>query len=73
MLELTPHGDSLLAQIHHEWHEIDREINALIGEENADGFAAYSLQLLKAFGGSPPGDDGLEHDTEVSPRPRTTA
>ncbi|MGQ7848385.1 MarR family winged helix-turn-helix transcriptional regulator [Granulosicoccus sp. 3-233] len=73
VLSLTPLGNSLLAQIHQQWHEIDREINEFIGDENADSFAAFSLQLLKAFGGSPPGDDSLEHDTGVSPSPRTTA
>ncbi len=73
VLELTPHGDSLLAQIHREWHEIDREISQFIGDENADSFAAFSLQLLKAFGGSPPADDGLEHDTQASTCPKTTA
>lgn len=73
VLGLSPHGSSLLAQIHHEWQEIDQEINEFIGSENADRHAACSLQLLKAFGGSPPGENGQEQGAGAPPIPRTRA
>lgn len=73
VLTLTALGKSLLTQIHREWRQIDREIIELIGEEDADRFAVFSLQLLRAFGGSPPGDDCLERGVGTLLDSRTTS
>lgn len=60
VLKLTQHGNSLLKKIHQEWEKIDRECTEVIGEENTAQFAAFSLQLRNAFGGSTPGDECLD-------------
>lgn len=69
VLKLTRHGISLLDQIRQVWQEIDHEIAKVIGKENAIQFAAFSLQLRNAFGGSTPGQDCLVEDS-VSPASR---
>ena len=73
VLKLTRHGSSLLEQIHQEWQEIDREITEVIGDENAARFAAFSLQLRNAFGGSTPGEECLNKDPVASTKSRTKA
>lgn len=73
VLKLTRHGNNLLAKIHQEWQEIDRETTAVIGKENAVLFAALALQLRNAFGGSGPSDESLGNDAAVPGRPRKNA
>ena len=73
VLNLTRHGNNLLEQIYQEWQAIDRAITEVIGEENAALYAAFSLQLRNAFGGSTPGDGCLDKDAVASTRPRNNA
>ncbi len=73
VLKLTQHGNSLLEQIHQEWEKINRECTEVIGEENAAQFAAFSLQLRNAFGGSTPGDKCLDKDALAPTKSRKKA
>ena len=56
VLKLTPHGMSLLDEIHEQWQALDRECTGIIGEENTVQFAECALKLRNAFGGSTPGE-----------------
>ncbi|WP_394707540.1 MarR family winged helix-turn-helix transcriptional regulator [Sedimenticola selenatireducens] len=67
VLKLTRHGTNLLEQIHREWQAIDRETTEVLGEENAALYAALSLRLRNAFGGSTPGEECLDKDAVASP------
>lgn len=66
VLKLTRHGNNLLEQIYQQWQEIDQEIAKVIGKENAAQFAAFSLQLRNALGGSTPGDKPLDNNAIAS-------
>ena len=65
VLKLTEHGQSLLKRIHREWREIDREIDNLIGAENAEHLGSLTYQLRNALGGSTPGGETLDKDASV--------
>lgn len=60
VLKLTEHGQSLLKRIYREWGEIDREIDDLIGAENAEHLGSLTLQLRNVLGGSTPGSENLD-------------
>lgn len=66
VLRLTRFGNSLLKQIHQEWQAIDQECTDVIGEKNIAKFAESTLQLRNAFGGSTPGEESSNNDTEAS-------
>ncbi|MGO2132709.1 MAG: MarR family winged helix-turn-helix transcriptional regulator [Halomonas sp.] len=69
VLTLTQRGTNLLKQIHQEWQTIDRETIEVIGEENTAIYAALSLRLRNALGGSTPCEEYLDKDTVASPSP----
>ena len=73
VLKLTRHGNNLLEQVYRVWQAIDREIAEVLGKENAARYAAFSLQLRNAFGGSTPGEERLDEGAVASPRPRNNA
>ncbi len=56
VITLSKYGESLLEKIHHEWREVDREMCAVIGVENADHLATFAGQIRNAFGGFTPGE-----------------
>ena len=66
VLKLTGHGQSLLKRIYREWREIGREIDDLIGAENAEHLGSLTYQLRNALGGSAPGGDHVDADASVS-------
>lgn len=55
VLKLSKHGKGLLTQIYEIWHEVDREIGAAVGAENAVQLTRITYELRQAFGGFTPG------------------
>ena len=66
VLTLSPLGQSLLKKIYHEWQEIDREIDEIIGAEAMAQLGDLTCKLRNAFGGSTPGDKDVLESTLVS-------
>lgn len=66
VLKLSKHGQSLLEEIYQEWREIDREICAVMGVENADHLWSLTYQLRNALGGSIPGGEDMVREASVS-------
>ncbi|MGM8872543.1 MarR family winged helix-turn-helix transcriptional regulator [Psychrobacter sp. 2Y5] len=56
VLKLSEHGSSLLKQIYQVWRQMDQEIEAAIGTENAIQLATITHKLRNAFGGFTPGE-----------------
>lgn len=57
VLTLTKKGHALLDAIHAEWHAIDAEIIAAIGERDAASLKRLTLKLRNKLGGKTPGGD----------------
>ena len=70
VIKLSRHGKGLLDLIYREWRTIDREINEIIGQEDAARYSALSLQLRNAFGGSTPGESSPHKEVVVPTGPR---
>ncbi len=64
VLKLSEHGRSLLAEIYHVWRQMDQEIDAAIGKQNAVQLATITHELRNAFGGFTPGKESSEPITK---------
>ncbi|WP_417427205.1 MarR family winged helix-turn-helix transcriptional regulator [Hoeflea sp.] len=55
VLQLSEKGRSLLSEVRNAWADVDRMIEAKIGQEKAEQLAALTRELRDALGGRVPG------------------
>ncbi len=55
LLTLSTRGREALASVYGAWADMDRLIEALLGQRKAHSLAALSRELREALGGRPPG------------------